>query len=268
MSIEEKAKAYDEALGRAKKYHTPDSNNSNLKAVLEQIFPKLRESEDERMIRKIESFLSAYDVYYFKNDEWREIEVWLEKQKELSFVKDVILGYPGHYFYDGEKMHFCGSPVMEEKQKESLHISETCKENADSFTDEGERIRKDIINLIYWLKSNPSLCSQYYKDRYDGMLAWLEKQKEPDYPKRNALFDKCVESCGPEVMKAIEDVIRVYGKTQGEWIAGYDMDTLVVHLRKAFAALEKQKDAFENGRQLGIMQEQARQELEWPYEKK
>ena len=32
--------------------------------------------------------------------------------------------------------------------------------------------------MIYWLKSNPSLCSQYYKDRYDGILAWLEKQKE------------------------------------------------------------------------------------------
>lgn len=43
---------------------------------------------------------------------------------------------------------------------------------------EDERIKKDIINLIYWLKANPSLCSQYYKDRYDGILAWLEKQKE------------------------------------------------------------------------------------------
>lgn len=43
---------------------------------------------------------------------------------------------------------------------------------------EDERIRKDIINLIYWLKGNPGLCSQYYKDRYDGMLIWLEKQKE------------------------------------------------------------------------------------------
>lgn len=36
---------------------------------------------------------------------------------------------------------------------------------------------------------------------------------------------------------------------------------------KTLAYLEKQKDAFENGRQLGIMQEQARQELEWPDKK-
>ena len=51
MSIEEKAKAYDEALKKAKRFHTPDSNNTNLKAVIENIFPELKESEDER-IRK------------------------------------------------------------------------------------------------------------------------------------------------------------------------------------------------------------------------
>ncbi len=43
---------------------------------------------------------------------------------------------------------------------------------------EDDRTKKDIINLIYWLKSNPSLCSQYYNDRYDNMLAYLEKQKD------------------------------------------------------------------------------------------
>lgn len=44
------------------------------------------------------------------------------------------------------------------------------------------------------------------------------------------------------IREAIESIIRVYGKTQGEWIAGYDMDTLVVHLRDAFAYLERQKE--------------------------
>lgn len=44
------------------------------------------------------------------------------------------------------------------------------------------------------------------------------------------------------IRQAIESIIRVYGKTQGEWLAGYDMDTLVVHLRDAFASLERQKE--------------------------
>lgn len=44
----EKVKAYDEALKRAKKYYTPDSSNANLKAVIENIFPELKESEKKK----------------------------------------------------------------------------------------------------------------------------------------------------------------------------------------------------------------------------
>lgn len=46
-----------------------------------RLIAKKDESEDERMIRKIEMFLSAYGADYFSNDEWRKIEDWLEKQK-------------------------------------------------------------------------------------------------------------------------------------------------------------------------------------------
>lgn len=53
------------------------------------------------------------------------------------------------------------------------------------------------------------------------------------------IFPQLKESEDERIRKAIESVIRVYGKTQGNWIAGYDMDTLVVHLRDAFAYLEK-----------------------------
>ena len=49
------------------------------------------------------------------------------------------------------------------------------------------------------------------------------------------------ESCEPgtNVEKVIEDVIRVYGKTQGEWVGGYDIDTLIVNLRRAFNKKEQ-----------------------------
>ena len=57
------------------------------------------------------------------------------------------------------------------------------------------------------------------------------------------LIPELRENENERIREAIESIIRVYGKTQGEWIAGYDMDTLVVHLREAFAYLEKQKEA-------------------------
>lgn len=49
------------------------------------------------------------------------------------------------------------------------------------------------------------------------------------------------ESCelDTNVEKVIEDVIRVYGKTQGEWVGGYDVDTLIVNLRRAFNKKEQ-----------------------------
>ena len=57
------------------------------------------------------------------------------------------------------------------------------------------------------------------------------------------VFPELKESEDERIRKAIESIIRMYGKTQGEWITGYDMDTLVVHLRDAFTYLEKQKDS-------------------------
>lgn len=65
-----------------------------------------------------------------------------------------------------------------------------------------------------------------YEARIEGNKVILEKKESED----------------ERIRKAIESIIRVYGKTQGEWLAGYDMDTLVVHLRDAFAYLEKQKE--------------------------
>lgn len=81
---------------------------------------------------------------------------------------------------------------------------------------EDERIRKDIINLIYWLKGNPSLCSQYYKDRYDDMLAYLEKKKEQKTPMSNDLdeeierfFDECIEAHDAKIYGVDKQVITV-----------------------------------------------------------
>lgn len=82
-----------------------------------------------------------------------------------------------------------------------------------------------------------------YEQKYNEALALARSYYSED---TNAflidLFPELRESEDERIRKAIENIIRVYGKTQGEWIAGYDMDTLVVHLRNAFASLEKQKD--------------------------
>ena len=90
LSVEEKAKAYDKALERAKKEWSNNLDNAykNYRESLEIIFPELKESEDEK-VRK-----SLFE--YFKNrkddgdaDEtwygisYDEILAWLEKQSDI-----------------------------------------------------------------------------------------------------------------------------------------------------------------------------------------
>ena len=51
-TIEEKAKAYDEALERTKEWSETKNGYYTPKELCEEIFPELKESEDEK-IRKI-----------------------------------------------------------------------------------------------------------------------------------------------------------------------------------------------------------------------
>lgn len=57
LTIEEKAKAYDEALERAKEhYHA----GCFAPAMLERIFPELKESEDERTRKELLGFIKNW----------------------------------------------------------------------------------------------------------------------------------------------------------------------------------------------------------------
>ena len=82
LSIEEKAKAYDEAIKRAKEFVSKDNVE-----VTEYIFPELKEPEDER-IRKalIDGFKRYNDGSLFNGCLVREILAWLEKQGEQKPV--------------------------------------------------------------------------------------------------------------------------------------------------------------------------------------
>ena len=104
LTIEEKAKAYDKAIERARKLATdlPNGRNDRLYHVwdLESIFPELKESEDER-IRKhiIEDYISfetakllkekGFDVKcnkcyaYFADDDIRFLNLKYPKSAQL-----------------------------------------------------------------------------------------------------------------------------------------------------------------------------------------
>ena len=106
----------------------------------------------------------------------------------------------------------------------SEYIDTIIPELAES---EEEKMIKAITHILYENYTDAAVIEGV---EIAEIVAWLEKQKEQKS-----------ESCEPDtnVEKVIEDVIRVYGKTQGEWVGGYDVDTLIVNLRRAFNKKEQ-----------------------------
>lgn len=64
-----------------------------------------------------------------------------------------------------------------------------------------------IIRLLRELGSLDAAKELYeeFNLSYTDVLAWLEKQKEPHYNKRNELFDECVAKCDSSTMKEVSD---------------------------------------------------------------
>ena len=83
MTIEEKAKAYDEALGRAKASYGTGAYDD---ATTEFIFPELTEtdSKDERIRKALIRFFSRYSTDVMFNDEFSPANIieYLEKRSE------------------------------------------------------------------------------------------------------------------------------------------------------------------------------------------
>ena len=87
LSIEEKARRYDEAIERAKNTIEVNRNIPDIVECVESLFPALKESEDER-IR--ENIIATIHLYYGEplEDEAKEMIDWLEKQvKNISLPK-------------------------------------------------------------------------------------------------------------------------------------------------------------------------------------
>ena len=82
MTTEEKAKAYDEALEKAKELLDSPRTCFDIEQ-LKDIFSELAESEDERIRKELKEAFEAYDIESTWNGiPIRSIFAWLEKRKE------------------------------------------------------------------------------------------------------------------------------------------------------------------------------------------
>ena len=74
MTEKEKAKAYDEAVERANKIY----GNS----ITEEIFPELKESEDDRIKKDLIQWIEEFPDIIWRGHYKKDVIAWLEKQGE------------------------------------------------------------------------------------------------------------------------------------------------------------------------------------------
>ena len=118
MTESEKAKAYDEALKKAKgiiNYYKEHNRDEAAIEDLETIFPELKESEDEKIRKALVKFhKSTIDIDGIKG---ADILAWLEKQGESYTKKDVDDAYLKGICDAKHELEKQGTPVkLDEKE--------------------------------------------------------------------------------------------------------------------------------------------------------
>ena len=121
MTIEEKARRYDEAIIKAKAlYGQPLVDNT----LLETIIPELKESDDERIRKALIENFKWFCGDYPETTKWgkddnllvKDIIVWLEKQGEQKPTQEIepFEAEHGKYYYC-IKDYFCGGKKQASK---------------------------------------------------------------------------------------------------------------------------------------------------------
>lgn len=93
LTTEQKAKAYDEAIEKLRSLHDDYDNVStmiDIKEELKNIFPELKESEDEKIRKElIRAFKSLNTIKVWNGIERTDILAWLEKQGEQKSIDNL-----------------------------------------------------------------------------------------------------------------------------------------------------------------------------------
>lgn len=153
LSIEEKAKAYDEALERAKILYN-DKNEfgyANAESVLEEVFPLLKESEDERIRKElIEHCRNTRCVTEEGAERIAKWISWLEKQEGCEYIKKDWLEHIKQSWY---KEGFIDGKYSNKTPKEwTINDATTLNELIDFLENGTAKLQHDLTKYANWLK--------------------------------------------------------------------------------------------------------------------
>ena len=149
MTIEEKAKAYDEAIERAKESFSYPSYPGFMRVDI--IFPELKESEDEKMramaIKAVhapeaQSCIKSWGI----NPD--DVIAWLEKQKPVELSKSAYTNNKNVIEYADKYSHQIWEKLMD-NYKRITNYSIGCNDVSDI-------VLNSIIDTYNWLEKQKS----------------------------------------------------------------------------------------------------------------
>ena len=111
-----KAKRYDEAIQRANELNYVSDKDSLQRKTVEHIFPELKESEDERMIKCITLLVNGLtDEHFIRcGASFDEIKAWLEKKGEQKSFARYKVGDTIYYDSFGRLVSFVIANIVED----------------------------------------------------------------------------------------------------------------------------------------------------------
>lgn len=140
MTIEQKARAYDKAIEKIKYIMEHGVSPVLNKEDLQDIFPELAESEDERIRKKLIKYFQDLKGGWFGNISHDDILAWLEKQAPKP------------------------QRIISAEAKEALY-------DKPKWTEEDEENFRDIISAIH------SVAYQTTEDE-EARIEWLKSLKK------------------------------------------------------------------------------------------
>ena len=160
MTTEEKAKAWDEAIERAKSKIRNDKDHVLYEEDILDIFPSLKESDEERIRKDIVFYIAANHKDDGEKARWL---YWLEKQCEYAnFRNKIQIGDKVTRNEDGVLVNLSQLNRVakkDEKQgKNNMGISETTKQE---WSEEDETKLNDAINACKAQYGNMSYTADW-----------------------------------------------------------------------------------------------------------
>ena len=174
-SIEEKAKAYDEAIERARELHDKWIDEDG-KDVALMIFPELKESEDEKIRKELIGFLRNIPN---SNYTCEEMALWLEKQGgHAKFINGIQVGDKVTRNEDGVLVNLSQLNRVVKKQGEQIlaNSARNCKDEQNPAWREEDDAMFNFIALI--LKKHQSDEDFYtFETSFKNCIDWLKSLK-------------------------------------------------------------------------------------------